>query len=603
MSLAQAIEYNEFIFPFTILDVSASVVYADDHISVVGTQYVFSISGVLQSLQNFSTTSNSSSLDFMMRAMREALAIPRKTFQVIWSTTATQSGPGQGVPSGSQYIPYSFTGASGGAFNATAIGIDVNWGPKPGELKFTKFSGGLAAMYTWSVSVMVKECFGSQCALMGLNTAILSIVTKYQTTVDGDGLCTRNLSGKLLITSGSVAAGKSADSFRFQITPPIPTNYRRSNQNFEQSEDGRELTFSITDVEMIYTLPTPITDGQAVWSIELADLGAIVNYSLTGWFSAAASQNKSTILTVIANLVQAKFPISDPSLIFMGRTLSESIYDKNRIDFNVTAQGTAGNVAGSSGVSNFAVGLTSLTKSPPDTNGQSTVIYPDGGDAQSPPGIFAPAPVPWDACMPNNPLQSIGQATSGTVPNKITGPPTSAEGNTTAPNQMQPRWMAYKETISYEIDNRIAIFYPKQTGKAPYAQQTGNPRVNVIQAGYAVRAAATSAQGPVAPLPFGTQPGGKSNFTVTNSFLQADVPDPIGDGSLNRYAIHWRFVSTKTTTPVNAFSEIESRYPVDQRRGGTDPNAVAGELYAIPNATLPAPAYTAGGQLQTAQGS
>lgn len=31
---------------------------------------------------------------------------------------------------------------------------------------------------------------------------------------------------------------------------------------------------------------------------------------------------------------------------------------------------------------------------------------------------------------------------------------------------IQSIWMAFKETISYEIDNRIATFYPKPTGKA-----------------------------------------------------------------------------------------------------------------------------------------
>ena len=595
MSLGQQITYNGFTFPFNKLDVSSAVVYAEDHISVIGTQYIFSVSGVIQAAQ--ADSADQTSLDQMMRNMRDFVLQPGGEFKVQWGTTTGASTPGVSNLTAPYYTPYHIYGgrstnnnSGNGVGSATGYGHDIDWGPKPGNLVFTKFSGGLAALYTWSLTVMVKECWSPTCAITGLNTGILAITTHYQHSIDSDGLCQRTLSGKLTVTGTSVVVGKNADSYRFQITPPIPTNFRRVSQSFDQSEDGRELSFSIVDQEMIYTLPTPLTDGQATWSIELFDLGCKVNYTLSGWFSAASSQDKSIILNKIADLVQDKFPIGDPGLIFKGRTLSESIYDRNRIDFSISAEGNAGVAPGSNSIVNFAVGLTTLTKSPPNTTGQSRVVYPDGGDAESPQGIFAPAPVPWDACSANNPLQSIGKAAQGVVLNDNTAPPTPAEGVIASANQIKPNWMAYSETISYEIKNNIAMFYPKKQGARPIAQQTNNPVVSVIQCGYASKAATRASDGPTAPMPFQINTAGSSKFVVTDSFVQPSVPEPIGDGTKNRYSIQWRYVLRQIQTPTTLFAEIEPRYPVDQRRPDIDPASAA---YAFPNNILPAEAYVA----------
>ena len=269
-------------------------------------------------------------------------------------------------------------------------------------------------------------------------------------------------------------------------------------------------------------------------------------------------------------MANAKFPIGQ-NLFFTSRTLTEDIYSKNRIDFQISAWTTDGVSAdGSLSAGAYAVGLKTLTQSPPNTNGQSTIIYPTGGDVPTG-GIWSPAPVPWDACNGGfvSASQPYGKGTI-TAANIFKAAPnttiTKGEGYYTQaqPSKVAPKLVEYKETISYEIDNKIAVFYPKAIGQAPVAQQTGNPVLNIIQAGYATTFGQSVADAPKPPAPF--VGNGSKNFIVGAPMIQADSPQTVGDGTSNRYTIHWRYIIRHVGTPIESLDEINFRFPIDQQR-------------------------------------
>lgn len=581
MSYIQTITYNGFTFPYTKLDYTSTVIYAEDGQTHLGTQYFFNVSGVLAGEQSPDQT-----LATYICNMRSALQEPRKEFKVGWGTAMSPY----------TYIVFDFKDTD-----------DDDFGPKPGELRLFRFSGGQAATYSWSISIFTKECWGAGCDMDALTSVVLAVMRRYEHTIDSDGLTTRTMSGKLILSGTALQAGFSADFYRFIVAPPIPLNFHRDIQSYEQSEDGRELTFSITDSEVIYTLPNPISNGQANFTVRLADLGAMVYYTLNGWFSAPVSVPKSMIIQKIGDLVNAKFPVSAPGLIWESRELTEAVYSPNRIDFSISASSAGGTL--NNGTLDLSIGLDYLTVSPPNSNGQSWPIYPDGGDISQSSGLLAPVPIAWDACSGNS-LNQLGLGSRGTLAYSLSGTPTPPQGTYPSPNQISQAhkdapYVAYNETISYEIDNGIQCFYPKiaSTGGpggdlgAAIFQQVRNPVLHVIQAGYASRVGPDSKSAPIAAAPWLLDNGGTrqdSNAAITDCFVSAVCADPVGDGSNNRYTIHWRYVGTLANTLTvgsgkASLTEAEPNWPLDPRRTLTDPEELISQT--LPDGAIYAAGY------------
>lgn len=528
----QVITYNGVSFPFNVMDISAALIYGEDRRTVIGTAYVFNVTGTITSDYIFEER-----LDDWLCTFRDALVQPRKSFVVTWD----------GV------TQFNFSSAN-----------DIDFGPKPGEVKLFKFSGGRSANYAWNVTVVTKECWSGACTLGAVN-AIIAITQQFTHHIDVNGLTTRTIAGKLIVSAQSVASGKPADSYRFAVTPPIPGNYRRVSYDFMQSPDGRELTYSIVDEEQVYTLPLPVTNGQATWTVSL-DTGLMAHYRLSGFFEAPATVTKANLIQLVGELAAAKFPINEQTFIFETRTLSESVYTPNRVDFDITAS-SAGGVATDTGY-NLNVGLQSFTVSPPGVANLSWPIYPDGGDVRFSSGTIAPGPVVWDACAASNVLTFAGSSQGGRIVGYQGGVPVPPEG----PNPFQDTgpstdhknapYIAYNEVVSWEIDNHVCAFSPKQAGAGPIIQQTSMPTITVIKAGYANRYGTDESESPKVPTP------DTANYAVVNMFIAPEVAEPVGDGSTNRYSVKWRFVLTKRT-PATDIDALNISYPVDPRRNAS----------------------------------
>lgn len=526
MMYRQQVTYGGFTFPYAKVSITEQTRLSDDGSTPIGTTFQFSISGFLND--------DGGGLLNQLLLMRGNLTQPRKDFIIQWND-------------GTSWISlWSFTGG------------DDAFGPVPGQLNIKQVSGGRCAFFTWSCEVFKKQCFGSDCSLQNPGNDVLSLSRQWDHAVDEAGYTTRTVSGILRVKKNATT---TADSWRYLVIPDVPGWYKRASQTFTQSADGMELTYSIVDQEQHWTLPKPVVKGHAVYSVRFNPLGMMVTHTLSGEFTAGSSASKYDLYSAMVDLLLAKFPNyngtgSGPQLLFSTIDISESIYE-NSITFHIS-----GDVAGG-GDQDFNSALLRFYVAPPHSDGsaQAPNAYGSTGSGFSS-GIIAPRVVPYDACgvnagpgAPTVPSLPVG---TGSVPipstSGVPGNPTAAaRPNTPSPTPSDSvstdhagrPYLEYKETLSYEIDNRIATFSPKKddSDSKPFIQRTGTPLMTIVQAGYWIRATKDNTPFQI-PKPYGYNESGgpQPKFVILSSSISPQNAEPMGASGWFRCTMHWRFV-------------------------------------------------------------
>lgn len=537
------IVYNQFIFPFTTLTLDQTPVMSENGIDQIGVHYVFHVSGVIGA-------SDITLFAQQLRLMQCQLTVPRKTLLI-------QSYDDTGT-----VTMYQFDEET-----------DNVWGPMPGELKLTKFAGGRACSYSWSIDVTSKQCFGDDCSISGGTVAdpdnILSISHRFDHSIDLSGYTTRTITGKLRLRSQAPEFGnQTADQYRNVITSFLPNNFQRESQQFTQSENGLELTFSCTDVEKNYTLPQPITAGQADYSVRIStnpagDQALMAQLSLTGYFEASSNVTKATIYERIIDLVNAKFPTNTGSLlVWQDRDITESIYHPNRVSFAFSATLPSSN--DENNPVNFNVGLSSFGQAPPGSNGQGQFINPYGQSGNVNSGVIGSVPQPSDACDPNP--QTFGPTNISTSGGSYgSNPVKQPESGFVYPNTGASQthydgpMPTVEEVISYDYNTGVSMFNPKSLGASQIAQQTSNPSITVTQAGYCTRIGKSLAQAPPVPVPV------LPNAVMLLKYISPTAVKPYGDGTFNIMRVSWRYVM-RETQPIDFAQPQAIALPFDPRR-------------------------------------
>jgi len=578
----QTVTYGSFTFRYHEMAVDQTPRYGDNGIDQTGIRYTFKISGWLNG-------ADQPSFAALVAQTQCQLAKPRLNFSVQWSGDSGQT------------TLYSFNAAT-----------DLAWGPIPGAFNITRIVAGRAAMFSWTLTCETKSCFDGSCSVntTGPASAVLSISFKYDHQIGPDGLTTRTVSGRLEITAAAVQQGITADSFRGNVTPSLPGQFQRDGENYQCSADGRFLDFSITDREVAFVLPAPVTTGQATWTVTVAPYGLTQTYRLAGKFTAPASVTKQAIIDQILQLSANRFNVpAGITLIPDDSMLEESIYE-NSVSFSMSAHSTAPVNAGSGssgtlgGVNPFDpnTGFNTFGSLPPGSaSGAAQSIGAYGGAAGGESsGVWAGVPTPYDACTPA--ASESGGGGGGNTPSggDSTNPPPdgsgSSDGTPTTPDPSSPSYggvssahaslpyVMFKETISLECNNGFVSYYPKVAGAAPVFQQTRNPKVYIIQSGYASRSGQTAQDGPVIPSPMYDT----SQVNILDFSFAPEDPQPIGSSSYSLYAVTWTYrmewIGAITATTGEAGTNgFNLAYPEDPRPAAT----VGGPLQNVPNAVQP----------------
>lgn len=517
--MSRVIKYGSHTFTYDRLTVRETFVMADDGRTQLGTNYVFNVTGYVY---------GTSKTDFntKLAEMRSVLKDPRKTFTVYDGTDVL--------------------------FNYGEE-TDEGWGPIPENLNIHDFAGMMASKYEWSVKVFRRECDDVKSTVQ---KKILSITRQYSFEVDAAGYTTRTVTGTIIVTD---KAG-SVDRYRSSIAVPLHGGWRREKSSYSTSKDQRTLSFSIIDREVFVTLPNGVGKGEASWTVRLADMGARVFYNLSGRFDGSKDTKPGDLLGRILDLVKAKFPMSDPSLVFEDVQMASGVYE-NSISFGITASGVVGKNPTTSKTDLKSV-FESITR--PLTSSNRSYLPSWYGGVPSP-GSWSPELAVFDACSPSNSIPTSSPGTSATPVNQGSKANQGSGGSGVPQNGMSPEnlrtpYVAFHERISYEYDNHV-VQIPSKTESIPAFTQKLNPTTTIIvQSGYFSVYSASASSVPYPPVPVGYG-------QVMSSSVMPLNPEPIGDGSVNMYTVHWRYViagdkNVGDKTPAGDIIQL----PVDPRR-------------------------------------
>ena len=559
----QTITYGGVTFPYTQLEVEASPQFADDGIQQEGIRYDFNIRGLL-------SAATPAALNLMILQMRDQCS--KRGLQLTQKWTDS-------TPTDTTF--YSF-----GPSN------DDDWGPRPDPVRFVRFAGGIACGYEWHVSAFAKECFapGGTGVINQPPTYLQSITTRWSHAVDINGLTTRTMSGKLKVSSRSVVAGFNADQYRYYVEPALAFSFQRVAREYETSADGRELTFSIVDVERAATLPDPITDGRASFGIKLAQTGLLANFTLSGYFCAPRAVGKDTILQrifALANSYLSPYYSAANPVRFESQELTAEVYGQNRVDFSFSGFFAIGGTNPGLTPNFYSSLMSTLIAGDPNSNGQAHLVYPYGGDSNGGSGVSADDPL-WrnDACNEDRTTTNRGVGAGSPQPggggSTTPPPPAQPASGGSSPQHLANPWIAFHEELHYEIDNGLRFYEPKVAGTAPFQQQVHLPTITVIQGGYAVRVGTGVEASPPVPGPIITTggTGGPVSGVVISASIQPSSPEPLGDGTNNRYTVHWRYVMryTAAVSSTSIFTAAQPQYSADPRRAGYDSSRTAGNV-------------------------
>ena len=345
------------------------------------------------------------------------------------------------------------------------------------------------------------------------------------------------------------------------------------------------LDYSVVDQEVMWTLPPKITSGRATFSIRSTPFAeAMQEYRLQGRFGATANVSKQDIVTAILNLAIQKIPVGNTALAVLPQTveLIEDVYG-NSIDFLIVCIGAAGTtLANGAGLQ----ALNQLGGKPQGTTQEAQFVGSFGGDGKNTTsGIVAAVPVIFDACKPTLPNGSFNPpSNTTTLSSQYQAPPDNTtqpyDDNNSNPNSQQTNpadatavssahltapYLEWHEEISYWIQNPTAVFIPKQVGKDPVIQTTGQPTILISQQGYGTRLVYKNDKTQLPVYPDFILDG----VTVLNNSITAPTSQPFGPTDWDRVTIRWNYLLQMNKAAPDDLASANLTFPDDPRRNYT----------------------------------
>lgn len=573
MAVQYQITYGNVSFVYKRLQVAASLIFAEDQATVIGTNYNFTVDAwlysslgpggelILKPTLPIPTDSVAGTWSFneYLTIIKANLDTPRLPFVVQWDDG---SGPQKF---------YDFSNQN-----------DINYGPKPKNVAITQFAGGRIARVNFQLDVQTKECKGVP---ESLPYGILAITQSQGISLDVDGLTTRRISGNVYVTAQSVQNNRTADSYR-NVVPAPPKGFQRQSQQFSTTPDGRIMSYSVVDTEYNWNLPSPITGGDMNWAVRTSGLGSVANCTLSGEFSAPKDILKSSILDVIITIIAGKFSSLASALpanaaVIPGEMefVEGKIFHRNSISFTVTAR-VAQYSPNSSSISIamqedafWSGAIAGIGDKPAGTSDDGTSYYPNpyGTAGNSliavPPKIFccgsSLSSYQASPSSPGTPDGSQRDYGSSDYGDKGDDNPSKVNNGGLSQAMLTSPWLEYVEQTRWVFTNFIATMpskNPQSVGAVVF--QTAAPIITVLQTGYQRQAILQTNRNdaPHPPDPLYLPPAA----IMLDSWVEAQTGDVVGPGPYVIYTMRYFYKMRLTQALPN------TTYPLDLRYQNTD---------------------------------
>ena len=195
------------------------------------------------------------------------------------------------------------------------LNADVSGGPKPKSVKVLQNCNEFARI-SYTIEITKIRCLGGETkqdpnwtaatdvegnAINPTGALVVSHRCWTEEAMDANFYMTRTYSGKLRITSPLI----SVHYFRNMFYPPLEIGFRRESVRFSESENGLELSYTVTDKQVRCAAPFPATAFSGTCNYQISN-AAEQTFSLNLTMVGRPDAPKEALRVLCMQAVQAK---------------------------------------------------------------------------------------------------------------------------------------------------------------------------------------------------------------------------------------------------------------------------------------------------------
>lgn len=176
--------------------------------------------------------------------------------------------------------------------------VDVNGGPRCTDFNILKWIGGTLAKVSATFQLCIVPCESG-----GDNEDERVILNRWSVTdsIDVNEYTTRTYVGRLRVSSPNVPK----NLFRGYCVPPLAPGMKRNSMEFQVTEDGLSLGYTIVDKEAPFAAPQPATTWEVIHTETFAD-AKIGTGTIQATFRGNRNVNKRDLLALGIAIIEEK---------------------------------------------------------------------------------------------------------------------------------------------------------------------------------------------------------------------------------------------------------------------------------------------------------
>ncbi len=269
--------------------------------------------------------------------LHERLSTPRAELSVY--SSVENHPPGVGDNARRYFRAFAATEATQN--NAAA---DTDNGPKPTKVQITQIANSVVFRVVFSIEVQFSHCLkaaftpnDNQAGRIEQVNPVVSNRWSVSESMDGNYFMTRRITGHIRIRN----ALQSVHIYRAECVPPLEAGFRRESLDFDESENGLEGTYTVTDRQVHNAAPWPLTKFEATHEESTHDsLEFSSSMRVAVWGD--PSTRKSDMLVRAVQIADARLQFTKQenqnSFLYRHVAIIDVIGEENRLELHVSLQ-------------------------------------------------------------------------------------------------------------------------------------------------------------------------------------------------------------------------------------------------------------------------
>lgn len=222
--------------------------------------------------------------------------------------------------------------------NEALTTTDRDNGPKPTSVKVTAIAGSKVFRVSFSITCWLANCdYLSASDIVKKSTApVVNNRWSIKESMDDSYFITRTISGHIRLSSSL----RSAHAYKSLCVPPLENGFARKFLDFEETANGLEATYTVTDKQVHTAAPWPLTKFEATHTESTSSaLSFQSNMTVACWGDMSTS--KADMLVRAVQIADSRLSFNDPkrnNFIFSSLAIIDHIGEENRLELHVSLQ-------------------------------------------------------------------------------------------------------------------------------------------------------------------------------------------------------------------------------------------------------------------------